>query len=343
MVSQTTNQLCLTDLSPRDRIWDAQHAQAMRIEKMYEGSIHNRYAERMSLCANLLDFLQVPDDNGLVALNLYAARFCRVRHCPICAWRRSLMWRAKAAKTIPLIVEDFPKHRFIFLTLTIRNCELDKLRETLSVMNRAWSKLTQRKDFPADGWFKFLEIKRAADDKAHPHFHCVLLVPPGYFGNNYLSHERWVELWRSCLGVDYQPIVNVKVVARNPKHERERQQRIQEISKAVQYALKYSGKGESVVLSQDNKNQSSKEETAQLPDERLLVDRDWLVRLTNQTHKTRAIATGGVMREYLKSLEEEPEDLIHASEELPDDDCSDPDFNLRFYWGKQDKRYELID
>jgi hypothetical protein len=27
---------------------------------------------------------------------LSASRFCRVRTCPVCQWRRSLMWKAKA-------------------------------------------------------------------------------------------------------------------------------------------------------------------------------------------------------------------------------------------------------
>ena len=342
MVSQTTNQVCLADLSPRDKAWNAQRLQVMRIEQMYQGTVHDRYAERMGLCANLLDFLQVSEDNGFVALKLYAARFCRVRHCPVCSWRRSLMWRAKAARAIPLIVKNYPKYRFLFLTLTIKNCDLDSLRETLNVMNQAWSKLTRRKEFPAVGWFKFLEIKRADDDKVHPHFHCVLLVPPGYFSNNYLSHKRWVELWRSCLEVDYQPIVNVKTIAPSKKPTEEQEGRIQQVSKAVQYALKYSGKGESAVLSQDNKGQDKQPSCEGVPDQQFLIDRDWLLRLTNQTHKTRAIATGGIMREYLKVLEEEPDDLIHATDEASARNVDDL-VNLGFCWQGDSKQYELMD
>jgi len=41
---------------------------------------------------------------------------------------------------------------------------------------------------------------------------------------------------------------------------------------------------------------------------------DWLIGMATQLHKTRAIATGGILKDYLKVLEDEPEDLIHVDE-----------------------------
>ena len=52
-----------------------------------------------------------------------------------CQWRRSLMWKAKAYKILPRIVEAYPSHRFLFLTLTVKNTDITILNQTLKQMN----------------------------------------------------------------------------------------------------------------------------------------------------------------------------------------------------------------
>ncbi len=51
------------------------------------------------------------------------------------------------------------------------------------------------------------------------HFHTLMMAPPGMLnGKSYVRHERWVELWRECLRVDYAPNVDVRAVKpRKPK------------------------------------------------------------------------------------------------------------------------------
>ncbi|MFO5742393.1 protein rep, partial [Klebsiella pneumoniae] len=48
---------------------------------------------------------------------------------------------------------------------------------------------------------------------------CFLMVAPGMLnGKSYVRHERWVELWRECLRVSYDPNVDVRAVKpRKPK------------------------------------------------------------------------------------------------------------------------------
>ena len=60
--------------------------------------------------------------------------FCRVRHCPVCQWRRSLLWRAVMFQQLPNIQERFPTHRWVFLTLTVKNPPVTELRDTLKHM-----------------------------------------------------------------------------------------------------------------------------------------------------------------------------------------------------------------
>jgi len=42
----------------------------------------------------------------------------------------------------------------------------------------------------------------------------------------------------------------------------------------------------------------------------LTADREWFLELTRQLHRTKAIAVGGILRDYFRELEQEPEDLI---------------------------------
>ncbi len=235
------------------------------------------------------------------------------------------MWVARFLKAIPSIRQDYPNARFIFLTLTVENCELSALRGTLRGMNAAFNNLARRKDFPALGWLRSTEVTRAKDDRAHPHFHCLLLVPSTYFkGTHYLSQAQWTEMWKSALKAPYTPIVDVRAVKPNRKWlegQKEGAERRFDsledaaLSAAVVETLKYSVKPSDLI----GKGTES--------------DKDWLVELTAQLYKTRAVAIGGVLKSYLS--ESEPEDLVSedAIGELVDDS------SLWFGWREMVKRY----
>lgn len=323
------NALFLRQLSPKDVKWDDRRAEADGFKNLYRGTVFDKYAERIQGCSGRLEFaFQVEDTTGQSKLKLQSAWFCRVRHCPVCQWRRSLVWRAKAFRVLPKVVKDFPNSRFIFLTLTVRNCEVSQLRDTLAWMNKSWERLTKRKEFPAQGFIKAVEVTRGADDTAHPHFHCLLMVTSTYFnGKYYLSQERWTELWKACLKVDYTPIVDVRAVKPKKGKMAAEGSEMSEMLGAVLEVSKYAVKPSDVLSSE-------------LDTTRTMSDKDWLVQLTEQLHKMRAIATGGVLKKYLKELEDEPEDLIHVDEdgETSTDENSP---RIAFGWKEKIKRYTM--
>ncbi|MBD0362293.1 MAG: protein rep [Coleofasciculus sp. C3-bin4] len=295
----------LADLSPRDKPWDKHRANADKIEAHYRGSEFSQYATRVSFCSQLLEFGLLPDwDSDTLKLKLRSARFCRVRHCPVCQWRRSLMWKAKAYKVLPKIVQDYPGHRWLFLTLTVKNVEISELKATLQHMNRSFQRLSQRRIWPAEGWLRSTEVTRGRNGTAHPHFHCLLMVCSGYFGKNYINQDEWVELWRDALRVDYNPILDCRAVKRG-------KQPMQLVPELLKYCTKESD---------------------------LVADREWFLELTRQMHKMKCITTGGVLKEYLKELEAEPEDLIGQSEEPQEQDEAE----LYFAWQRQERRYRML-
>ena len=85
----------LTDYSPSDKPWDTHRAQSDDVGGIYAGAVEfERYAARMAECSGVLRFgwADLPE-TGETRLRLREAHFCRVRHCPVCQWRRSLMWQ----------------------------------------------------------------------------------------------------------------------------------------------------------------------------------------------------------------------------------------------------------
>ncbi|NEO24880.1 protein rep [Moorena sp. SIO4A5] len=299
----------LSDLSERDKPWDKHRSESDKIEGHYRDTEFERYSERIHFCSEFLDFILAPKENGEMKLKLQSARFCRVRTCMVCCWRKSLRWKAKTYQALPLFIEDYPAYRFLFLTLTVKNCEIWELRQTLIWMNKSFTRLSRLKAFPGEGWIKSVEVTRGRRGDAHPHFHILLGVKASYFGRNYLSQKKWCEMWQKSLRCDYQPILDVQAL-------KSKDSLIGLIAEVVKYQTKPST-------------------FTHLQGEQ---DKEWFLEYTRQIHGTKAISVGGVFREYFKSLEQEPEDLIGHDEES---ETSTDDTHLMFEWKRGEKKYRL--
>jgi Replication protein len=114
----------LSDVSSRHKPWDVHRGEADDVTEVYGGSRfprHQWYATRVENCSQVLGFAHDPLATKKNKLKLQTAWFCRVRFCPVCQWRRSLMWQAKVYQALPALVKDYPDIRFLFMTLTVRN------------------------------------------------------------------------------------------------------------------------------------------------------------------------------------------------------------------------------
>lgn len=285
----------LTAYSARDKPWDEHRGASDDVSMIYASAVgFERYAQRMSDCSGLLQFAWADNiETGETCLKLSKAQFCRVRHCPVCQWRRSLMWQARFYQSLPTIVQEHPKARWLFLTLTVRNMPVCELRDALQHMNKSWQRLIKRKEFKAvQGWIRTTEITRGKDGSAHPHFHALLMVSPSWFtGRSYVKQQRWVEIWGDCLQVDYAPTVDIRTV--KPRHDGESGSAITEqLRGAVSETLKYAVKPSDMV-----------------------DDPDWFLTMTEQVHKLRFIATGGALKDALRVYDETNDDLIVASDQ----------------------------
>jgi len=138
----------LASVSERDKPWDLHRTAAVDVQAMYAdgGEEFDRFAARMNDCSWWLRFTAPvdPSTGEIGQQKLDKASFCRVRHCPVCQWRKSLMWKARFSAALPSLEAQHPTARWLFLTLTVRNCDVTDLRETLAAMNKAWRRFMLR-------------------------------------------------------------------------------------------------------------------------------------------------------------------------------------------------------
>lgn len=309
----------LTDYSVKDAPWDVHRGESDDVGGIYATAVEfERYAARMADCGGVLRFGWVTTPaTGETTLRLREAHFCRVRNCPVCQWRRSLMWQARFYQSLPKIIEEQPKARWLFLTLTVRNCPIRELAETLTAMNAGWKRLIERREFrPVLGWVRTTEVTRGQDGSAHPHFHALVMVPPSWFrGQTYVKQARWVELWADCMRLDYLPVVDVRAVKAIPPEAGQTNLDAmgQALQRAIAETLKYSVKPSDMT-----------------------ADADWFLELTRQTHKRRFVATGGSLKNVLRVDEETDADLVMAEGQVEGEDDGS---RLAFNWRETDRRY----
>lgn len=311
----------LSDVSPKHKPWDQHRAEADEVREVYASGPaerHQRYAERVAVCAQVLEFARDPPQHDpRQKIKLKRAHFCHVRFCPVCQWRRALKYQAIVYQALPRLMADHPASRFLFLTLTVKNCRVERLRVTLGVMARAWIRLTHLRVWPAVGWVRAVEITRSKDGSAHPHYHCLLMVPPTYFQADYLKQKEWAELWGQCLRVDYRPIVDVRVVKQGKKRSAFRLNGapLSHMWLIVTEILKYQTK----------------------PSDMVKDDR-WFLTLTDQVRGTRAVAIGGELKQYFRARRRK-EDLTQEPGEEPPPEKAD---RLFFGWKQPVRRYKRV-
>ena len=274
------------------------------------GQIDPKVGDRMAVCG---------DDLVSRGRKLHQAWFCRNRFCPMCQWRKSLKTYAQMSRVVQFLQEQ-GLTRYLFVSLTVRNCEGDKLSSTLDQMMAGWCRLLKTPEFSKGaikGYYRNLEVTHntcpdnSNYDTYHPHFHAIFVVDGSYFmGNRYCSYERLRELWRKAMDLDYDPQVNIKAVKEDSPEQMMRA--VCEISK---YAIK---------------------------DADYIIPDDW--KLTETTLSVlvpalkgrRLVAYGGVIRKARQVLnldDVETGDLVHIDDEKRELSESEAEIRVTFRSG----------
>lgn len=304
----------------------------------------------LNQCSDFLIFRNFKTGEKSEVMKLHKAYFCRNRLCPTCNWRKSLKLFSQMQKTSQLLFEKSPKARYLFLTLTVRNVDKNELSSTLDNMNNAFKLLVNKGKTNAVakglkssllGYAKATEIKYDSEkyitkkmyeqsknyytlrglkvgglnpnfDMYHPHFHVLLMVKSDYFSRGYITQNEWTSIWKNCLKVDYEPVVDVRTVKPNEtKNQTEifktqDEMRQASMTSAISETLKYPVKPDSLRLF----------EFEELDNEIQDKIADAVACLSAVLYKRRLVTFGG---EILKSRKELELDDIEEGDLIGDD------------------------
>lgn len=209
-------------------------------------------------------------------------------------------------------MEDYKSGRWLFLTLTVKNCDVINLKSTIQEMNKGFKKIINREHFKKYnlGFVKTTEITRSKDGKAHPHFHVLLFMNSSYFRRGYMKQSEWQDLWVDVMKLDYVPQVDIRAVKLDKSKTKE-----EALSNAVAETLKYAVKPADMI-----------------------EDREWFLEMNRQVFKMRFVSTGGILKDLFKDETTEKELLLLNEEESEEE--KNLDSNLFFNWYKTDKKYK---
>lgn len=212
--------------------------------------IDKKKSDRLKECARFLKFTVDENDTR----RLVSSNSCRVRLCPVCAWRRSLKCFRDTMRIVDYINEHYDNMQYVFITLTVRNCKADELDDTIDKLFYSFNKLSKRKEFKSayKGYVRNAEVTHNVDAKSksydtfHPHLHILACVSKSYFNSrcdDYISKKKLKRLWADCLEItDEEYRKNLQVDIKRVKGN---------TSDAVAECSKYAAKSSDYVIADD--------------------------------------------------------------------------------------------
>lgn len=174
-----------------------------------------RKGERMGTCGHRLIYAYDPlaDGHGY-RRTLAEARLCRIRTCPICAWRRAERLAAEVGQVVRRLCGPgglVP----LMLTLTVKNVNVESLHDELQKMLHGWAKLRKRQFFVrlVTHWTRSIEVTRGRGHirgDSHPHIHCILMADQQAAG--LLMGVNWASEWADVMQLDYTPQCHIMIL-----------------------------------------------------------------------------------------------------------------------------------
>lgn len=200
----------------------SEHKLKAQFNSRFHEFLKQSVKERVQDCGSFLAFKLYQNIKNAEEFKrvLQGANFCKHRFCIMCEWRKSRKLQLQTYSTIRYLEERYrKKYEFLFLTLTVPNCKMSDLNSTVKNMSKAFQKLIHREEWKKviKGFIRAVEFvgDHTKEGEAHPHYHCLLMVEKSYFkSRNYLSQERWRELWSDCYNY---PNLQVRIEKIKPK------------------------------------------------------------------------------------------------------------------------------
>lgn len=227
----------ISELNKKDTVlsYKNKKLEAEKVSKLYKYS--DKKYEKISDCSVTLWRENWEHILTLEKKENYSSNNCQLRFCPVCSWRKAL----KSSAILYTNLSQFQDVNFLFLTLTIKNCQLEDLKDTLKHLSESFIRLKRKDEFKkiVKGYIRALEVTISDDGSMHPHFHILLQVSKSYGKHKsyYLTQSQLTDIWQECLKVDYKPIIDIRSIKSKNNNDNSL---IAAVCETVKYTLKSS-------------------------------------------------------------------------------------------------------
>lgn len=207
-------------------------------------------AERMNQCNNYIKIFEDKDGN----IKVDKTNLCRDRFCALC----NKIKATKRVKEMVNVLNAMYKDNLLYgdtdyvislITLTIKNCDLDELSETINTIQKGYKKFYERKFIKENIIAICKNVEITINEKtrqAHPHIHLLTVNKA-----NSIKTSTIQDLWAKSMELNYIPQCDIveayKVNAKTGQKEDLRGKDLHnENIEAIKEALKYSFKFKSL-------------------------------------------------------------------------------------------------
>lgn len=294
----------------KDKWRDKKVRSLIAAEKLISAGYKTR-GERVKNCSDIITY-RVCKDCG--QYHIARANLCRDRFCPVCSWRLSLQRFAAMSRVMSSLQMAYPEYKYSLVTLTVKNCNVGKLSETLLNMSAAWNLvINQRKIKPAlAGWARSVEITYNKDtNEVHPHYHIIIMTPP-----EEITDLKIIEEW---LRITAKKGIKTDIKAQNTNEIQSKngENLIKSILETVKYSLK--------------SDQMAEVPTAQFR------------QLVSEISSKRLFSSGGLIKDYMKNCGVSSKEMESATDEneitINCRDCGTEMIETLYKWSFGEKRY----
>jgi len=282
----------------------------LSIAKECDDSFYQQLAFRSLHCGDTVDYLQFSNGKQKI-INIFT---CQIRLCMTCNYRRSQRTFAKLIRVIKHPDFTDKNYKLIFLTLTLKNIEPDKLGQGINHIFYSFKKfmLNKRITRMNKGFFRALEITFNEKDRTfHHHIHIVFVVNQSYFTDSkqYLKQSDFTDIWGASAGLDYTPLVFVEKVKDN---------------KGLVEVAKYSVKADDKFIKK-------------------LTNLEFKI-LLDELRNRRLVSMGGVIRDIARKLKLNLDDNDITSDDIDDDDIKDETLQaiIGLHWSVGFGKYMVV-
>ena len=174
----------------------------IEVEKIINLLIDDKYNERLANCCSSID--EYTDKS------YFPTYPCKVHFCPVCTYLKIRREYAISCQVYEKLMQLNPKPVLYFATLTIEECQGDKVTEAVKLIKDSFNRLIRIK--------RVKNVLRGSSLFIHfgmnktmvtPHAHVVMALKPSFSGKQYINVNELQELWKSALQVSYYPHVKL--------------------------------------------------------------------------------------------------------------------------------------